>query len=238
MSRFPLFLLLSVALHASAVLLLADVQPNAAAPLRGQDLSAPVQVSLWLPPAPAPVPVRVAQPKTVTKARPESVKPAPAKVATRPVAQPVKPQPCLSCELAPAKATPPAQPATPAPAVAAKSVPALAQAAPQRLAPAPDVAPVEVFSQQPSFVQQPQPPQYPSLARRRNQQGVVVLEVRLDAGGAQREIKLLRSSGVTSLDEAALKAVAAWRFRPETRNGRGVPSRVQIPVEFALLASR
>ncbi|MBF7730425.1 energy transducer TonB [Pseudomonas sp. N040] len=99
-------------------------------------------------------------------------------------------------------------------------------------------APAEVFSRQPAFRLPPQQPRYPAQARRRNQQGVVLLEVRLDERGAQRDIQLLRSSGFPSLDSAALEAVAGWRFHPETINGKGVPSRVQIPIEFALLASR
>ena len=96
----------------------------------------------------------------------------------------------------------------------------------------------EVFSSAPSFLQPPTAPRYPSLAKRRNQQGVVLLEVRLDERGQQRALQIVRSSGVESLDEAALEAVAAWHFRPETEDGRAVPSRVQIPIEFALTASR
>jgi protein TonB len=96
----------------------------------------------------------------------------------------------------------------------------------------------EVLSVKPRFAAAPPPPRYPAQARRRNQQGVVLLEVRLDAYGAQRELKLLRSSGVPSLDQAALTAVSHWRFRPEEHDGQAVPSRVQIPIEFALTAIR
>ena len=66
----------------------------------------------------------------------------------------------------------------------------------------------------------------------------MLVEVRLDALGRQRELKLLRSSGVASLDSAALEAVSGWRFRPEMLDGQSVPSRVQIPIQFALTASR
>lgn len=97
---------------------------------------------------------------------------------------------------------------------------------------------MEVFSREPAFLEPPRPPVYPAKARRRNQQGLVLVEVRLDARGLQKEIRLLRSSGVESLDRAALDAVAAWRFRPETQNGQPVPSRVHIPIDFALSASR
>uniref|UniRef100_UPI0030EEAA08 energy transducer TonB n=1 Tax=Pseudomonas guineae TaxID=425504 RepID=UPI0030EEAA08 len=96
----------------------------------------------------------------------------------------------------------------------------------------------EVFSAKPSFRDPPRQPNYPAQARRRNQQGEVLVEVRLDAFGRQRSLNVLRSSGVDSLDRAALEAVAQWRFRPETSAGQAVPSRVQIPIRFALTASR
>ncbi|MDT4872624.1 hypothetical protein FQZ97_1078190 [compost metagenome] len=96
----------------------------------------------------------------------------------------------------------------------------------------------EVFSREPAFLSPPKPPIYPAQARRRNLQGLVLVEVRLDEAGLLREIRLLRSSGVESLDRSALNAISAWRFRPETRNGQPVPSRVHIPIEFALSASR
>ncbi|NQD91286.1 energy transducer TonB [Pseudomonas sp. CrR25] len=95
-----------------------------------------------------------------------------------------------------------------------------------------------MFSRAPSFRERPKPPQYPTQARRRNQQGTVLVEVRLDARGAQRSLTVLRSSGVDSLDRAAIDAVSAWRFRPQSAGGRGVPSRVHIPIQFALSASR
>jgi protein TonB len=118
----------------------------------------------------------------------------------------------------------------------AQSQPAPTQTTPTQAISAQPVA--EVFSRKPSFRQPPRPPSYPSQARRRNQQGVVVVEVRLDARGQQRSLNVLRSSGIDSLDNAALDAVAEWVFRPETIHGQAVPSRVQIPIRFALTASR
>jgi len=94
----------------------------------------------------------------------------------------------------------------------------------------------EVISSKPRFARAPSAPVYPALARRRQQQGTVWLEVRLDARGKQVELQVLRSSTVPSLDQAALAAVRKWQFLPETYNGVGVPSRVQIPIEFAIAA--
>lgn len=129
-----------------------------------------------------------------------------------------------------------AAPAPPA-ALAAAAAPAPVPTPAPIQAPA-STQPIEVLSHKPSFRLPPQPPHYPAQARRRNQQGTVLLEVRLDERGQQRGLAVLRSSGIASLDRAALEAVANWRFNPQQHNGVAVPSRVQIPIEFALTASR
>lgn len=116
------------------------------------------------------------------------------------------------------------------PAVAEGVAPAAAQSK------ASAVSTQEVISSKPRFARAPSAPVYPALARRRQQQGTVWLEVRLDARGKQVELQVLRSSTVPSLDQAALAAVRKWQFLPETYNGVGVPSRVQIPIEFAIAA--
>lgn len=239
MLRFPLYFLLSLALHAMASLFLRESGAEAGR-VRDTAQQQPAAILIQLPPAPAPATVAVAQP--VARAKPvvlpvatpllPAVKPVlvERKVEPRPVAKAPEPktQPKKTAVPKPVEAK-----AAPGPEVARAEVPSaarMASAVPQQVK--------EVFSRAPSFLQPPTAPRYPSLAKRRNQQGVVLLEVRLDERGQQRALHVVRSSGVESLDEAALKAVAAWHFRPETENGRAVPSRVQIPIEFALTASR
>ena len=231
MPRFPLCLSFSLALHAGVGWLLYDLREDV-----GVELEEPsaVMVQLVSPepkqiPAPAVVPVKTVQ----TQAKPE--KP----VRVRWSAPVVDSKPRLESPVArvePAKHRP-VEPAksqaavTPSSQIEAQPVASM----PQALA-RPGVT--EVFSRKPAFLSPPKPPIYPTLARRRNLQGVVLVEVRLDEAGLLREITLLRSSGVESLDRSALNAVSAWRFRPETLNGQPVPSRVHIPIEFALSASR
>lgn len=239
MLRLPLYLLLSVALHIGVGLLLRDIRAEA-----GVQLDAPAAMVVQmidLSPTPVtPAPRLSAAPSAASK--PEvapTAKPKPP-VAKLPARKPSLPVPQLNTVT---HAEPrPRQTAKPVAAPAAQStLPTLASVsrptAPASSAPA-RVTPREVFSQQPSFVSPPPAPRYPSQARRRNQQGVVLVEVRLDELGRQRELKLLRSSGVASLDSAALEAVSGWRFRPEMLDGQSVPSRVQIPIQFALTASR
>lgn len=94
----------------------------------------------------------------------------------------------------------------------------------------------EVISKEPRFAQAPAAPVYPAQARRRQQHGTVWVDVRLDARGQQMQLQVLRSSGVKSLDQSALAAVKQWQFLPELDNGIAVPSRVHIPIEFAIAA--
>ena len=82
----------------------------------------------------------------------------------------------------------------------------------------------------------PQPLEYPALARRLGQQGRVVVEVWLDAKGEQEKRLVVESSGHALLDKAALVAVARNSFLPYSQNGRALPSRLRVPIEFKLLA--
>lgn len=234
MLRLPLYLLLSVALHIGVGLLLRDIRDEAGVRLDAPAAMAVQMIDLSAAPAPSAPRLSAAPPAASTPEVAPTAKPKPP-VAQLPARKPNLP--LAQAKTAHVEPRPP-QVAKPAPQSALPSMasvsrpPAQAQSVPAR------VTPREVFSQQPSFVSPPPAPRYPSQARRRNQQGVVLVEVRLDALGRQRELKLLRSSGVASLDSAALEAVSGWRFRPEMLDGQSVPSRVQIPIQFALTASR
>lgn len=125
------------------------------------------------------------------------------------------------------------QPGTAKPAakpVTAAAPPSSAQASSQ----ADHGAHPHVEISQPMFAAPPVPPRYPSIARRRGQQGTVWLDVWLDTQGQQTRLVLHQSSGTPALDQAALEAVAGWRFLPHRVNDRAIASWVRIPVEFAL----
>lgn len=251
---------LSIALHVSAGWLVRGLQA-VPEPLAFQP---PMTIQLvTLAPLAEPAPAPPAAPKTVQlpvtaatppepsvtpkamRASPEPepvpvpVKPLP--VSTRPaiVKAPAKPQPPTPSRVE-SRPTPPEK--LPATTAQISSPPASTNTSkentvkPAAAIPPPIVTPV--VSLRPSFVTPPPAPRYPSTARRRNQQGVVRVEVRLDEHGQQLKLTLVRSSGVESLDQAALEAVTQWRFRPEIVDGRAVPSRVEIPIEFALTANR
>jgi len=232
MLRLSLFLLLSLALHAASWLLHGEAQPPALSAAQTREAPQVLRLAAVL----------------------QQAEPAPAKLSEQPQPQPQRqavvprkspaPKPVVQAPLAKAKPAVAAQPTQNQPVKAqpteathqSAAVRAAAQAAPAKPVVTKPVA--EVLSRKPSFREPPRQPSYPSQARRRNQQGVVLVEVRLDERGQQRSLNVLRSSGVESLDRAALEAVAKWRFRPETTGGQAVPSRVQIPIQFALTASR
>jgi protein TonB len=78
------------------------------------------------------------------------------------------------------------------------------------------------------------PPRYPAAARRRSQQGTVVLSVHVDEHGRVSNLWLFESSGYQALDNAAVQAVKDWTFEPGMQGGRNVAMWVTVPVRFEL----
>ncbi|ORU94184.1 MAG: energy transducer TonB [Cycloclasticus sp. symbiont of Bathymodiolus heckerae] len=62
---------------------------------------------------------------------------------------------------------------------------------------------------QPSY--QPKP-KYPSIARRRGQEGIVVLEITIGNNGHVNRASVVQSSGSSALDRAAIKTIKTWKF--------------------------
>jgi protein TonB len=78
------------------------------------------------------------------------------------------------------------------------------------------------------------PPAYPETARRRGEQGRVILQVNVSADGLPVTVSVAESSGYPVLDAAAQAAVQRWRFVPATRGGASVPAVAEVPVRFRL----
>lgn len=247
--RVGLFLLVSVVVHLAAGHWLDwRTPPSASSPAAVAQAQAVALPRLVTVAPPAPIEPEVAS-VGAAEAPPAPVAPA---VVPRPDPTPVpEPRKQPQAKALQLSRTPPVEPAPPAEPVAVpqqqqqqqeqQEQQASAATAPQLSAPSPELPvaePVEVVSQAPRFREPPAAPVYPTQARRRNQQGQVLVEVRLDAQGEQREVRLVQSSGFTSLDRAALEAVADWKFQPELLAGRPTPSRVRIPIDFALSARR
>ena len=78
------------------------------------------------------------------------------------------------------------------------------------------------------------PPVYPAIARKRGDEGTVLLEVHVDEAGRVDDLRIAASSGYNPLDRAALKAVRRWRFEPGRRGDRKIAVWVRVPVIFRL----
>ena len=86
---------------------------------------------------------------------------------------------------------------------------------------------------EPNYLKNPEPP-YPLTARRRHQEGLVLLAVQITAQGRAAGITLKQSSGFPILDEAARQAVRDWQFQPATINAQPAASEIEVPVRFKL----
>ncbi len=78
-------------------------------------------------------------------------------------------------------------------------------------------------------------PDYPPAALRLEQQGEVMVKLRVLASGAAADVQLRASSGYHLLDEAALRYLRGARFVPaQDGSGQPVDSLVIVPIRFVL----
>ncbi|SIR29176.1 outer membrane transport energization protein TonB [Shewanella morhuae] len=85
----------------------------------------------------------------------------------------------------------------------------------------------------PLFATQPPKPEYPRIARRKGLEGTATVEVMFNELGEQLALTLVKSSGFSLLDQAALQAVETWQFEapaPKLANHY----KVTVPIRFAL----
>ncbi|GIL07264.1 MAG: hypothetical protein BroJett031_37840 [Betaproteobacteria bacterium] len=144
-----------------------------------------------------------------------------------PAALSLPPLPDVAIELqrAPAIAPPIAAPAgSPPPATADASA---------RVAPRADAAAEPAHVRHVEYAQF-EPPAYPPLSRRLGERGLVVVRVLIDEHGRPVEAAVSVSSGFPRLDDAAVRAVRAARFRPYVNGDRPRPAYALVPIRFDL----
>ena len=78
------------------------------------------------------------------------------------------------------------------------------------------------------------PPAYPTLARKRGQEGTVILQVLVSRDGRVEDLMIDTSSNFARLDRAALIAVRKWSFEPGRRGEEKEAMWVRVPVTFKL----
>lgn len=158
---------------------------------------------------------------------PEPSLPAVVPALRPPAALSLPPLPDVAIELqrAPAIAPPIAAPAgSPPPATADASA---------RVAPRADAAAEPAHVRHVEYAQF-EPPAYPPLSRRLGEQGLVVVRVLIDEHGRPVEAAVSVSSGFPRLDDAAVRAVRAARFRPYVDGDRPRPAYALVPIRFDL----
>jgi protein TonB len=84
-----------------------------------------------------------------------------------------------------------------------------------------------------NYLKNPEPA-YPPAARRRRQEGLVLLSVKVNLHGRAASVAVKQSSGFPLLDEAAMQAVGDWDFQPARIGTLAVESEIEVPVRFKL----
>ncbi|HRJ52535.1 MAG TPA: TonB family protein [Candidatus Thiothrix moscowensis] len=86
----------------------------------------------------------------------------------------------------------------------------------------------------PRYSRPPSPPDYPRRALESGTEGTTIVRANVSPGGNVTSARVHQSSGNSSLDSAAVKAVRGWSFVPATRGGQNIESIVQVPVNFRI----
>lgn len=79
-----------------------------------------------------------------------------------------------------------------------------------------------------------EPPRYPIASARRGEEGTVLCRIHVRADGSVGAVEIVQSSGHARLDEAAVAAIATWRFEPRREGGLAVADSLLHPVVFEL----
>lgn len=172
---------------------------------------------------PTEAPRQLTQPEPVrATAKPQVVQAPQPQAAARPVATQATQAPPLLTSHTGAEAAA-AAPALPVNATAAPQAAPATAAAP---APAPPAAPVEVHVSKVAYLVPPVLT-FPPASFALGEQGTVLLRVLVDEQGRPIEILVAKSSGYPRLDQRAVQAMRAARFKPHLVDG--VPHRMWAP---------
>lgn len=204
----------SIALHAVAVLaLFSFVAPVEILPQQV------IQISMVAPPPAQEVTPQKTVEKQIIKAEPKKIEKSTKKMAVKQEKQSI--QPVKEKRLSPPK----------------QALASLSQLSPAA-GKMPDALPIaQMVTTTPSFdasyLKNPAP-EYPSRAKRRGMEGVVMLGVLVAENGLAKSVNIAKSSGFSMLDASALDTVKRWKFVPAKRGNESVEARVMVPIEFRL----
>lgn len=77
-----------------------------------------------------------------------------------------------------------------------------------------------------------QPPVYPPEMKGQPAPPALVLVLSLDHCGQVTQVHVEHSTGVAAFDQSGIDAAKTWRLSPEIKDGKPVPSRVRVPIQF------
>ena len=77
-------------------------------------------------------------------------------------------------------------------------------------------------------------PAYPRRAKQAGIEGYVTMEVLIRADGTVTRARVMESDPPRLFDEAALRAIERWKFRPKIVDGTPVEQRANQTIEFTL----
>ena len=77
-------------------------------------------------------------------------------------------------------------------------------------------------------------PVYPRVARESGWEGTVIVRTLIDTNGVPSQVKIRKSCGYPTLDQAAQVAVESWTFQPAKDGNIPITKWVDIPIKFDL----
>ena len=77
-----------------------------------------------------------------------------------------------------------------------------------------------------------EPPKFPATTRNREVDGWVELEFTVLTDGSTGDIVVTNSNPRRTFDNAAIKAIEKWRYKPVVRNGKAVEQRASVRIRF------
>jgi len=72
------------------------------------------------------------------------------------------------------------------------------------------------------------------VARESGWEGTVIVRTLIDTNGLPNQVKIRKSCGHPTLDQAAQKAVKSWTFQPAKDGNIPITKWVDIPIKFDL----
>lgn len=75
-------------------------------------------------------------------------------------------------------------------------------------------------------------PKYPDEAAAKGIGGKVMLLVDIDANGRPSQVLVESAQPAGVFDAVTVEAARQWRFQPEMKDGKPIPSRIRVPVTF------